>query len=527
VSAAPSTAPTAITELPVPKSATAGAAEAYHAGLAALRAGRRAAPDFERALTLDPSMTSAHVQILSCGIEGIPLDTMRAHYRSASEQRASLGERDRMVLDAYTPLVAKEPTDYPEATRRLRAAVDRFPGDVQLWDLLGGFGIDGGLEASLGAYESALALDPHDAQAMTNAAERDAYLGRFSAAKALLARCLEDAPTAGWCRDLLARLLASEGSCVELETRAREALIAGPTDPDPTEWLAQSLAGRAPIEAVAEALQQSASRMTEPVRAIRAVDDAITLALFRGDFTAAIAHAHTLEERIKDSTLGRDHGRVASVLLDALTESGDSREATSVGRAFLARSSAWEAPSGGEDIAMSEDAVPSTLASLRSIGALDATAFATARDRWVTTWDTRAAKAVHNFVWMHGYAESSTTPEDAFTALGALAKYEPIPPFRPRTIGEAFIGRTYLLAGRVDEAIPWLERATRACSALRFPVTQTRTFYWLGLARESKGDVAGACAAHKVVIDRWAKATPRSVTLQAARTRRSALHCPE
>jgi hypothetical protein len=58
------------------------------------------------------------------------------------------------------------------------------------------------------------------------------------------------------------------------------------------------------------------------------------------------------------SNLERDHGHVATLLIDAFTESGDTRQATLVGQSFLARATAWEPPSGGEDIAMSEDAMP-------------------------------------------------------------------------------------------------------------------------------------------------------------------------
>ncbi len=70
-----------------------------------------------------------------------------------------------------------------------------------------------------------------------------------------------------------------------------------------------------------------------------------------------------------------------------------------------------------------------------------------------------------------------------------------------------------------------LERATRACRALFFPIEHTQAHYWLGRVREEKNDTAGACAAYRVVLDRWGQARPRSVTADRARERARALSC--
>jgi hypothetical protein len=44
-------------------------------------------------------------------------------------------------------------------------------------------------------------------------------------------------------------------------------------------------------------------------------------------------------------------------------------------------------------------------------------------------------------------------------------------------------------------------------------------------ALETKKDTEGACAAYKVVLDRWGHAKPRSVTADQARERAKALGC--
>jgi len=117
------------------------------------------------------------------------------------------------------------------------------------------------------------------------------------------------------------------------------------------------------------------------------------------------------------------------------------------------------------------------------------------------------------------------TAEDAKDALTALPAYAPLPPYRPATMADAAVGLTFFLAGRTDDALRWLERAARTCRVLDLPVEHTRAHYWLGMAREASGDKEGACAAYRVVRDRWGKAKPRSITAEKAAERLRALSC--
>jgi serine/threonine-protein kinase len=70
-----------------------------------------------------------------------------------------------------------------------------------------------------------------------------------------------------------------------------------------------------------------------------------------------------------------------------------------------------------------------------------------------------------------------------------------------------------------------LRAAAASCSALQAPIDHTRAQLDLGRALEQTGDAGGACAAYKIVIDRWGAAKPRSVTADFARVRRRALAC--
>jgi len=124
---------------------------------------------------------------------------------------------------------------------------------------------------------------------------------------------------------------------------------------------------------------------------------------------------------------------------------------------------------------------------------------------------------------MHAYPPLAATAAEAREAIEARSG--PLPPYRPNTLAGADVGRTFLLAGRTGEAIALLEEATRSCRALEHPVLHTRAHDWLGQAREAGGDRPGACTAYAVVISRWGRAVPRSVTAEHARARMTALGC--
>jgi serine/threonine-protein kinase len=89
------------------------------------------------------------------------------------------------------------------------------------------------------------------------------------------------------------------------------------------------------------------------------------------------------------------------------------------------------------------------------------------------------------------------------------------------------LGRTYLLAGRIDDAIPLLRHAAASCISPDGSILfRTWANEGLGEALEQKGDEDGACAAYGRVLARWGHAKPRSVTADAARAHAKKLGCP-
>jgi serine/threonine-protein kinase len=522
--AAPTATP--VTALPDPRSPSPDALAAYRAGLAEVRfGGSRDA--FERATALDPGLAAAHLMYAVDAIESEFTDASRSHLRKAAELRANLTERDQLLLDAVEPVLLRQPASWTEASKRLAVAVTRFPTDAQLWYERGFVALSAeGLAASTQYLERAVELDPRYAQALGQEAENLAYLGRLPDARAVLDRCIAIAPTFTTCSVELGRLFEHQGACGELETMARQLVAASPAQSVAQGLLASALAARGrPEAAVREALRLKWAALPEMERRPAEREDTLALALLAGDFVAAEQLARAQEAAAEPSPREGDHGRVARKLGYILAETGRLPEAGRVAEAYLGRHDAWEPDPRSEDFALAGDATPTLLSLALRAGKLSRGDFTQRRTEWARAWERKVTRDFRAYVWAHGFAGTVETADDAREALAALPGYEPLPTFFPKTLVEAFIGNTFLLGGRTDEALTWLERATKTCRVLELPVEHTRAHLWLGMAREAAGDKAGACAAYKVVRDRWGKAKPRSVTAEKAAERMRGAGC--
>ena len=525
---APIAAPTAttVTDLPDPRSPSPDAVAAYRAGLAELRFGG-SRDVFERATALDPTLAAAHLMYAADAVESDFTDGARAHLRRASELRADLTPRDQLLLDALEPILLRQPASWVEASKRIAVATERFPNDAHLWYERGFFALSGeGLDPSARYLDRAVALDPRYAAAMGQQAEDLAYLGRTADARRTLERCIAIAPTYVTCSVQLGRLLEQQGACEEQETMARQLVTASPAQGVAQGLLASALAARGrPEAAVREALRLKWAALEEPARRRVEQEDSLALALLSGDFTRAEQIARALEVAAEPSRRATDHGRVARQLAQIYVEMGRPADAGRVAEAYLGRQDAWEPDPRSEDFALAGDATPSLLAIARSTGKITRADFVARRSEWVRGWDRKVTRDFRAYVWAHGYAGTVESADDARDALATRPAYEPLPTFFPKTLVEASVGLTLLLGGRAEEASPWLERAARTCRVLALPVDHTRAQLWVGMAREARGDKPGACAAYKVVRDRWGKARPRSVTADKALERMRASGC--
>jgi serine/threonine-protein kinase len=485
------------------------------------------------AVELDPTLAEAHVQIAAALLFHINADVTREHYRKAMDLSGTLQEKDRVLLDAIEPLILQQPSDWAESIRRFSKAVEKFPNDAHFWFYLAL--VTANFEDFGKSNEylvRAIDLDPGFGNARSSLALNVAYEGRFEAAEEAAEQCLKVVPEAIFCMDLISRLRLREGRCEAMAQIGRRMIAAGESRNAGEIILAKSLAARGqPLATVEQALDQAeTSRLASPSPNTVAIKKTFlgyhALArMLAGDFEAAEIRARELEALSQTSHLQEERGAAAKLLAQLMLETGRMHEAGDVVVRFLDRRDAWDPNPSAEDMAVARDATPFMLFAAAEAERLSVAERVSQRDTWLRDWEARVTPIARNYLWMHAYASTAYSAEEAKNALNVLARQSPLPPFRPETMADAFVGRTYLLTGRTDEAITWLGQATQSCATLQFPFEQTRAFLWLGQAKESKGDTKGACGAYRVVLDRWGHAKPKSVTADQARARVSALRC--
>jgi tetratricopeptide (TPR) repeat protein/predicted Ser/Thr protein kinase len=525
-------APVTLATLPMPASTSAEAIAAYREGLSGYRLGGRGDGGFERAVELDPGLAAAHLQLATMAMFGSE-ESGREHYRKAEELRTALDERDRALLDAIEPVARRQPSDWAESKRRLAALLQRYPDDAELWFLhAGGAANFDDFAESAQDSARALALDPGFTHAASYEALALEYLGRFAEAHAVIDRCMARSPSADTCLLQLATLQNHEGACEGMEATARQIITSSPHPAHGYSLLANALAARGqPMATVRESLRQ-ALEARGPVPASMAseikqmmVGTAALTAIFEGDFAAAEKGAAEFAPLVASSKRQTAHGILALELAQVFEETGRPKEEGRVALDFLDRRDAWEPDPSAEDMALAHDATPTLLRAALHSGAASPADLAARREAWLRTWTARVTPVSRNYVWLHAYARAADTPAAAREALAALPGYEALPPFRPDTPVDADVGRTYLLAERPAEALPWLEHATHTCMVLSFPIDYVRAHLLLGEAREATGDRTGACASYRAVIARWGQAKPRSLTAEKAQERVQALSC--
>jgi serine/threonine-protein kinase len=181
-----------------------------------------------------------------------------------------------------------------------------------------------------------------------------------------------------------------------------------------------------------------------------------------------------------------------------------------------------------DDRDIMRDAIPRLLLAERKAGLLGPGEFENKRQAWFAAWDERRPQSNYlPFLWLNGYASVTETADDAARALAVHPRFGTVPRFSQWAPADAYIGATYVLAGRVPEALPFLRRATRSCTAIESPFEHTRAHLFLGHALAAAGERDQACAAYGVVLHRWGKARPRSITADEARSSARKLGCPE
>ncbi len=283
------------------------------------------------------------------------------------------------------------------------------------------------------------------------------------------------------------------------------------------------------MTAAREVIDQGLRQTQDAGNAAEALLDALPLQaaadLLEGDLDAAFRRFRALEPIVASMTDQDAHALVSSNEVVLLQEMGRDAEARVTARDFLARHDAWEPSSDAVTSVVDDDlvAIASYLRRARILSKSEIDAVRTAEiERWLKRARTSEERGL---VWVMAYAAPSATPEEGQEALAALPSFGGLPGISPRPLVNALVGHALLLAGRIDDAIPRLERAVGACDLLLNGWPHLRADYELGRAREAGGVVPAACAAYASVLARWGSAKPRSITGEKALLRSKALRC--
>ena len=281
-------------------------------------------------------------------------------------------------------------------------------------------------------------------------------------------RCVEVAPGAVSCLGDLSALQANEGKCEDLVRTSRRLVSLAPDSPGAYLALADGLLGSdQSIDLVRDALEKQWDREPPAARRVSQLEDEASLAILRGDFASAgqgYAERERLSAQAPDDTSHFD-GSYGRMLLDL--EVGRPAEAVKLAQSYLRGRAAWSA--GASDLTI--DAYVIELEG----GAIDRGKFDALRDEWLT----RNPDAP-GYRWIEAYALAAETPGEAAAALGAKPDVRPLISALLMTPRYAEpIGRTYLLAGRLDEAVRYLSQASTSCvsleiSAETIPATRGR-----------------------------------------------------
>jgi eukaryotic-like serine/threonine-protein kinase len=452
----------------------------------------------------------------------------RERFQRAVQRRATLAERDQVLLDALEPYIRRQPADFAEYEKRLRAAVRRYPLDAELVGLLAqmksGFLDSEAQEIAL--FDDTLAIDPHYGMAFAYKAQAQAYWADFSGARATIDTCIASSASPTFCLHLRNNFDSYQGRCTRLEAGARQMIAIDPFAELGYRTLAiASYALDRPLETSRQALDQSHARMLADERAVTELEDRYGLGVLEGDFVAAERAAKDLEALVATSPSVAAHAKAAQRLADIYQEMGKDGAAAQAAEQYLKQREAWVPDPRGEDFAVLRDPTPRMLAALVRAGRITPDELDERRKAWVKTWTAVLMPRFRPFAWLHGYAAVAETPAEAARALEALPSFAPIPAYAPRTLIHADVGRTFFLGGRNDEALEYLKSAADSCLAIDHPIAHTRAQHWRGLALERAGETDRACASYATVLARWGRAKPRSVTAERARERSRALKC--
>jgi len=233
--------------------------------------------------------------------------------------------------------------------------------------------------------------------------------------------------------------------------------------------------------------------------------DRASLAVLDGELAKAEDLAREIDAALPLSADAYDRAVPARLRVNVLMELDRMKDAAKVARQYLDRMAAWPAypfapsPSVGffEPLLRAGEIGKRELAQLRADW-LEAEkrrandARTTALDPWV--------------VWATVHGSFAETHDEALEALAEAPKGSK-PSTRAGLFVDFTVGKTFALAGRKEDAVPFLERVTATCATFDAPMQIAKAHLLLGQIAEGRGDTASARGHYERVVDGGWKAS--------------------
>jgi|GEM_PF-2685663 len=524
----PPTMATAVTDLPIPASNSVEATAAFRGGLQAIRDARwgAAAMAFHRARTADPGMAAAHLRYSVIQFS-FDVTTSRDAYRTALGLRSSLSERDQGFLQAVEPIIQRAPADYDEATRRFESLSSRYLGDAELtyWHARTLFARDtlaDTMRRVIELNERCVELDPRHADCWQLKAKALYMSGRLDQAVAALDECVKVSENGVDCLLDKIQIDSDLGNCDVVIESSRRLQAREPFAPRASTILAESLyiSGK-PEPLVRAAFEDAERRAREAERHFDARSTLFQMDLAFGELPAALDHLHFMTRSMTlpnpSTTIGLHLLRAElSLEMDKLADAAVVADEYFIEHALHA---------SNRPTVQVDPTVYMHSVRLRA-GKLSHKEYEKLRAEWVAKQNP-ATDFDRAIVWVAAFALpafSSDLAKDATNNASNLLR-APLPDSnmlaKPLAL---FQGRIHALAGRHDEALPFLEKASRICMTTDTPLSYLQNIALLGIAREATGDKPGACKAFRQVLSRWGK-SKQSKTVKVVTNRAKKLGC--
>jgi serine/threonine-protein kinase len=522
-------APTSLSalDLPAPVSTSTDALTAYREGMQAWHDANLtgAQDDFLHAATADPALGAAHLRYALMAFY-TQATAARTHFLKAQQLRKGLGEHEEILLDAMAPMFEHHPADWAEAERRLVAATQARPYDAELfyqlaWVRLG----KDSIAESREACKRALAIDPHYGAALYALERAGLHDADADGAISASDECLKVAPQAASCVHLRLSAEALAGRCKDYDEDAHRLLAIDPESNEGYEDLAMGgFALGHPLAGIREAEHMAWKHSPPDDAAWGDAQDRAAVAELAGDRRGLEEALKELEQHASDRTDAYDRMNLALTEVGVWTELGALDRAARAADTFLSTRDTLAEDEGLDEFALVFDDQPIMFKALARAGKITPAELDRRRGAWIDSWRPRLDANIQRYLWLYGYAEIVDTAADAAKALDALPAFAPLPRYRPSLDVDAHVGHTYLLAGRADEAVPYLRAAAAQCNTFEDPIAWVHASLWLGQALEAKGQKDDACDAYRSVATRWS-GFGRSSSAQLARRRIAALRC--